>query len=101
MRTRFALVKLYGAGADAESRMISRPVAVSVRVGVDGVEWTEGWLLEGGAVVFAEAPTDGAEVSAGFLFDVPVRFASDRLEVSAGMWRAGEAVSVPLAEVRE
>jgi uncharacterized protein (TIGR02217 family) len=101
VRTQFDLVKVYGVGAEAERRMISRPVAVSVRVGVDGVELADGWSLEGGALVFAEAPEDGAEVTAGFLFDVPVRFASDRLEVSAGLWRAGEAVSVPLVEVRE
>ena len=101
VRTRFELVKSYGVGDEAERRVISRPVAVSVRVGVDGVEVADGWVLEGGTVVFAEAPEEGAAVTAGFLFDVPVRFASDRLEISAGLWRAGEAVSVPMVEVRE
>jgi uncharacterized protein (TIGR02217 family) len=43
----------------------------------------------------------GAEVRAGFLFDVPVRFAADVLEVSVATWRAGEVVSVGLVEVRE
>jgi uncharacterized protein (TIGR02217 family) len=52
-------------------------------------------------VVFAVAPAAGAEVRAGFLFDVPVRFAEDRLEVSGAGLAAGEAPSVPLIEVRE
>ena len=101
VRTRFDLVKIYGAGADAERRAISRPVVVSVRVGVDGVELADGWSLDGGTVVFAEAPEDGVAVTAGFLFDVPVRFASDRLEIRAGLWRAGEAVACAMVEVRE
>jgi uncharacterized protein (TIGR02217 family) len=63
---------------------------------------TSGWTLEeGGWVVLAEAPAQGAEVRAGFLFDVPVRFAADRLDVTGAAFAAGEAPSVPLVEVRE
>jgi uncharacterized protein (TIGR02217 family) len=40
-------------------------------------------------------------VTAGFEFDVPVRFASDRLDINAAAFAAGEAPSVPLVEVRE
>jgi uncharacterized protein (TIGR02217 family) len=40
-------------------------------------------------------------VSAGFAFDVPVRFATDRIDVSIAGWRAGELPTVPLVEVRE
>jgi uncharacterized protein (TIGR02217 family) len=40
-------------------------------------------------------------VSAGFLFDVPVRFAEDRIEINRATFMAGEAPSVPLVEVRE
>jgi len=40
-------------------------------------------------------------VRAGFRFDVPVRFAEDRLDVSAVNFAAGEAPSVPLIEIRE
>jgi hypothetical protein len=42
VRTRFALVKRYGDGADAEVRPITRPVPVSVRVAVGGVEAVSG-----------------------------------------------------------
>jgi len=48
-----------------------------------------------------QAPAVGAEVRAGFLFDVPVRFATDRLDINAAAFAAGEAPSVPLIEVRE
>ncbi|MCS6987772.1 MAG: DUF2460 domain-containing protein [Sphingomonadaceae bacterium] len=101
-RLSFPLVKRYGSGADAAVRRITRPVAGSVRVAVDGVEQRSGWaLLPMGVVRFDEPPPAGAEVRAGFLFDVPVRFATDRLDVSLSAFRAGEALSVPMVELRE
>lgn len=100
--TRFALVKPYGEGDDIQVRRITRPVAGTVRVAIDGVAQPAGWSLgSGGHVDFAEAPAAGAVVTAGFEFDVPVRFASDRIDVSIAGWRAGELPSVPLVEVRE
>ena len=99
--TEFALVKRYG-GADAQVRRITRPVAGSVRVSLDGVERLTGWALgERGIVRFATAPAAGAVVRAGFRFDVPVRFAEDRLEANRATFLAGTAPSVPLIEVRE
>jgi uncharacterized protein (TIGR02217 family) len=97
--TGFKLSKEYGGG---ELRRISRPVPGSVRVAVDGIERSSGWTLEPlGVVRFDAAPGEGAVVSAGFLFDVPVRFAEDRIEVNRATFLAGEAPSVPLIEVRE
>jgi uncharacterized protein (TIGR02217 family) len=101
VRTGFDLFKVYGVGADAEVRPVTRPLAASVLVSVGGVAVASGWTLVGGRIVFAVAPATGAEVRAGFLFDVPVRFAADVLEVSVATWRAGEVVSVGLVEVRE
>lgn len=95
--TRFALRKYYGDVA----RRITRPVAGSVRVAVDGVERVSGWTLTAGDVIFAQAPATGASVSAGFLFDVPVRFGEDRLDINRVSFAAGEAPSVPLVEIRE
>jgi len=96
---RFALAKLYGSG---EERRITRPVPGSVRVAVGGVEMTTGWTLGAkGVVQFASPPTAGAAITAGFLFDVPVRFAEDRIEVNRTTFLAGEAPTVPLVEVRE
>jgi uncharacterized protein (TIGR02217 family) len=55
----------------------------------------------GGVIAFDEAPEPGAMLTAGFRFDVPVRFAEDRLEISRATFLAGEAPSVPLVELRE
>ena len=95
----FALVKNYGAG---EVRRITRPVAGSVKVSINGTERVSGWSLDPlGVVRFDTPPVAGATVAAGFLFDVPVRFAEDRLEINRATFLAGEAPSVPLIEVRE
>jgi uncharacterized protein (TIGR02217 family) len=94
---RFALVRRYG----EQARRITRPVAGSVSVAVGGVA-TQGFVVEaGGFVTLDVAPVAGAVVTASFLFDVPVRFAEDRLRVSRATFLAGEAASVPLVEVRE
>lgn len=95
--TQFALVKWYGDSA----RRITRPVAGTVRVSVGGVE-IAGWsLLAGGMVELDVAPGEGVAVRADFTFDVPVRFAEDRLSVNRATFLAGAAVSVSLVEVRE
>ncbi len=100
--TIFALVKLYGAGGEALVRRITRPLGGSVRVSVGGSERLTGWtLLPGGAIGFDTPPAAGASIAAGYRFDVPVRFETDRLEVSRAGFLAGEAVSVPLVEIRE
>jgi len=94
---RFALVKHYG----DTRRRITRPVAGSVRVRVGGVELSGFAVEPGGWVVLDVAPVSGAAVTAGFRFDVVVRFAEDSLSVSRSTFGAGEAASVPLVEVRE
>ena len=98
VRTEFALLKHY----ESQERRITRPVAGSVRVSVDGAERVSGWTLgPGGRVRFEAAPAPGAAVRAGYRFDVPVRFAEDRLAVSRATFEAGEIASVPLIELRE
>jgi uncharacterized protein (TIGR02217 family) len=52
-------------------------------------------------IEFDVAPALGAAITAGFLFDTPVRFADDRIEINRATFMAGEAPSVPLVEVRE
>ena len=95
---RFALVKRYGS---APARRITRPVAGSVSVKVAGLA-TSAFVVEaGGLVLLDAAPAAGTVVTAAFLFDVPVRFADDRLAVNRATYLAGEAASVPLVEVRE
>ncbi|APX65197.1 DUF2460 domain-containing protein [Sphingomonas sp. gentR] len=94
---RFALVRHYG----GQSRRITRPVAGSVSVKVAGLSVTGFGLEPGGWLLFDTAPAKGAAITASFIFDVPVRFAEDRLSATLAGFRAGAAASVPLVEVRE
>lgn len=100
-RTEFQLTKTYGAAFAPYVRVIAKPVAGSVRVAVDGGEVTSGWSVDvtTGVIAFASAPADGAAVTAGFLFDVPVRFDTDRLDIEWSSFDAAEAPSIPLVEI--
>ncbi|WP_108789200.1 phage distal tail protein, Rcc01695 family [Erythrobacter sp. Alg231-14] len=97
----FQLIKSYGSSEDPQQRSISRPRIETLLVSVDGnlvLDWT---LSEQGLLTLAEAPAEGAEIRAGFLFDVPVRFAEDRIDISGVNFEAGEAPSIPLIELKE
>lgn len=100
----FALVKAYASGGVSYARPISKPVSGSVLVAVDGAALAEGvdWTVDlaTGLVTLTTAPAAGAAVTAGFAFDVPVRFETDRIEANAASFSAGEIPSVPVVEVR-
>ncbi len=97
--TSFQLKKPYGAGAEAAMRDIRKPVAGSVLVAIDGAPVTHALDAATGVVTLAAPPAPGAIVSAGFLFDTPVRFESDRLDIALDGFNAGRALSAPLIEI--
>jgi len=105
-KSRFALVKTYGAGSDAYRRRIAKPVGGSLRVAISGIEKTMPGQFQFDAttaeVVFAAGsiPTAGTSVTAGYEFDVPVRFDSERLVVGLKAFKAGQIPSIPLVEVQ-
>ncbi len=103
-RTEFQLVKLYRSGAGEYARPITKPVTGTVRMGVQSDEVFEGvdYSVDPvtGLVTLAHAPVDGIVVTAGFEFDVPVRFDTDRIHTSVASFQAGEAPDVPVVEVR-
>ena len=97
----FQLVKAYGENSDPQIRPITRPRIETLLVSIDGAPAT-GWELgQRGVLQFDAAPPEGSEIRVGFLFDVPVRFAEDRIDVSEVNFAAGEAPSIPLIELRE
>lgn len=103
-RTVFRLVKRYG-DDDGEpvERPITKPVEESVRVAIGGVELANGAFavdVTTGQVTLEGVPAEGVAVTAGFLFDTPVRFDADRLEVTLESFDAGRMAAVPLIEVR-
>lgn len=103
-RQTFALFKTYASGGTTYSRPISRPVAGTVRIALDGTEQPQAAFdvdTGTGRVTFALPPAEGAIVTAGFAFDVPARFDTDRIVISAASFDAGEVPDVPVIEVRE
>jgi len=100
--TDFQLVKVYASGAQTWIRTISKPVAGTVRIAIDGVDQASGWSVDTttGVVTFTTAPANGAAITAGFEFDVPVRFDTDTLDVTLDIERLGSVTSIPLIEVR-
>jgi len=99
-RADFQLVKNYGDPSDPQSRNILRPRPETLLVSVAGIPVLDWSLGDNGMVRLAQAPEAGADVCAGFLFDVPVRFAEDRIDISGVNFAAGEAPSIPLIELR-
>ena len=97
----FQLAKHYG----DYQRIITKPVPESVQLAVDGAAlagetFSVNWLT--GMVEFHEdhIPLPQAKITAGFLFDVPVRFDTDRLSASIASFKAGEIPSIPIVEVK-
>jgi len=84
---------------------LQNPVAGSVRVAVAGSE-PSGTAFScdptTGVVTFLSGhiPSVGAAITAGFLFDVPVRFDTDYLEVDLSAFAAGAIPKIPLVEIR-
>jgi uncharacterized protein (TIGR02217 family) len=101
---RFALVKTYVSGQQSYVRPIRKPVAGTVRVALAAQPKVEtvDFVVDpiGGTVLFSEAPPAGARITAGFEFDVPVRFDTDRIQTSLASFQAGDVPSVPVVEVR-
>ncbi len=102
-QTAFQLRKSYTSGPRTYWRDITRPVASTVKVAVDGTEQFTGWTLDAatGLITFAAAPASGAEVTAGFEFDVPARFDTDYMPTNLDIERTGSIESIPIIEIRE
>jgi uncharacterized protein (TIGR02217 family) len=102
----FQLVKVYGSAFAPWSRAIAKPAQGTLLVAVDGDPQTEGIAFTcdyvTGIITFdvGHIPDDGAAITAGFEFDVPVRFDTDRLEISVEGFHHGSIPSIPIAEIR-
>jgi uncharacterized protein (TIGR02217 family) len=101
VRTTFELVKKYGT-TYAYIRPIKKPVAGTVKIALAGVNQTSGWSVNTttGVVTFSSPPASGVSVTAGFEFDVPVRFDTDEISVDLTHFNAGEIPDIPIIEVR-
>ncbi|MCO5092554.1 DUF2460 domain-containing protein [Bosea sp. (in: a-proteobacteria)] len=100
----FQLSKLYGSGPSAYSREITKPCEGTVKVALDSIALApEDFSCDPatGEVSFAPGaiPPADAVVTAGFAFDVPVRFDTDAIEVDLSAFAAGEIPRVPVVEI--
>jgi len=98
-RTDFQLVKHYASGAQSWTRTIAKPVEGSVRAAIDGVETPVTTDHTTGLITFDTPPAPGAVITAGFAFDCPVRFDTDRLDIALDTIGAGAVPHVPLVEL--
>lgn len=102
--TVFQLKKTYVSGLQSYTRPIKKPVPGTVVVAIAGdrkvesVEYTVN--LETGELTFTLPPDLGTRVTAGFEFDVPVRFDTETIQTSVASFQAGDVPSVPVVEVR-
>jgi uncharacterized protein (TIGR02217 family) len=102
----FQLVKTYGSAFNPWTRAIRKPVEGTVVIAVAGITQTPvtAYTVDHatGLVTFqpGHIPGVGQLVTAGFEFDVPVRFDTDRLEISLQGFRHGAIPSIPIVEIR-
>lgn len=98
----FQLVKKYGTGTRNYLRQINAPVAGTVRVAVNGAVATQFTVnVLTGTITFngGSIPGSAAVITAGFEFDVPVRFDADAITINLAHFAGGEIPHIPLVEV--
>ena len=105
VQTAFELSKTYADAGGATVRRIEKPSEGSVVLAVGGllldsgdydVDHTTGLVT----IALEAIPAPGAAVTAGFEFDIPVRFDTDRIEISLAAFKAGSVPTVPLVEIK-
>lgn len=104
--TQFQLRKAYTSGAITKYRTITKPVSNTIQVALDGVAQVAGWTLDTttGVLTFTVAPSVGVSVTAGFEFDVPVRFAKEAdelLNLQLDFFDSGSIPTIPLVEIMD
>jgi uncharacterized protein (TIGR02217 family) len=95
--TTFQLVKRYADAAGSHVRKITKPVAGTAVISIDGVTASTGWSVNTttGIVTFDTAPAMGEIVRAGFEFDVPVTFGEGIADFFAFSLDTAGSASVP------
>ena len=98
----FQLAKRYTSGTQSWTRAITKPVAGTVTIALNGTAQASGWSVSTttGLITVTTAPAAGVAITAGFEFDVPVRFDTDVLDVTLDLERLGSITSIPLIELR-
>jgi uncharacterized protein (TIGR02217 family) len=102
--TSFELTKRYGDEETGYVRRIQKPVVGTVKVAVDDnpvpdndfmVDWVNGKIEFNSG----KAPGLDQAITAGFEFDIPVRFDADEIIINMTHFEAGDIPSIPLVEL--
>jgi uncharacterized protein (TIGR02217 family) len=104
MTVSFQLLKTYADAGGAFTRRVEKPIEGSVVVSIAGVKASPADFSVDhatGMVMFraGQVPPAGVAIRAGYEFDVPVRFAIDRIDVNLTAFEAGRIPSIPLMEI--
>lgn len=104
-RPSISLTKTYGTGDTAYVRPIAKPVSGTVKIAIDGSDLTEGTdftvdYKTGDVLRVGGSWSAQSTITAGFRFDVPVRFDNDRLDIDLAAFEAGSIPDIPLVEIR-
>ena len=112
VRRTWQLQKQYSRGPASYVRPITLPIVSTVLIGINGLEpaavpgpsggpYSVAVDREGGTVTFTPAPNLGLVLTAGFLYEVPVRFAGDdTFEQALRAYQMGGAAGFELMETR-
>ncbi len=94
----YQMVKRYVSGSVVSERVISKPVAGTVKLYKDSLQQVSGWSVDTATGIITTAITGTLTVD--YEFDVPVRFDTDELALSMDSYNAGSWSNIPLIEVR-
>lgn len=98
--TEFQMTKSYGDVAGQSVRVITKPSEMSIKIDgteLPGSDFSIDHLT--GVLSCTTAPANGASISVSGIFDVPVRFESDRLDLSLESFGAFNIPSIDLVEI--
>jgi len=101
--TAFQVRKQYVSGLVTYNRLITKLVSGTLTVYFDGVEQLSGYTVDNdtGIITFAPAVPNNVVITVDAQFDVPVRFDTDKLDVSMEVFNAGEVNNIPIIELRQ
>ena len=102
----FQLVKKYVSGAYSYTRLIQKPVSGTVLVAVNGTAKTEGvhynvnYTLGIVTFIAGNIPAAAQQITAGFEFDVPVRFDQENLDINLSNFKMGQVDAITVIEIK-
>lgn len=94
----YQMVKRYVSGAVVSERVITKPVAGTVKLYRNSLLQASGWSVDTATGIITTALTGTLTVD--YEFDVPVRFDTDEQALSMDSFNAGSWNNIPLIEVR-